>query len=62
MARQEMYFQEFFTVNQLIEWIEAVDAASVQRMARRLFVPGKIAVTLLGRIGKVKLSQEMLEC
>ena len=62
LARQEMYFQEFFSVDQLIEWIEVVNAEAVQRMARSLFVTGKIAVTLLGRIGKVKLSQEMLEC
>jgi predicted Zn-dependent peptidase len=62
LARQEMYFQQFFSVDQLIEWVEVVDAESVQRMAQRLFVRGKIAVTLLGRIGKLKLSQEMLEC
>ncbi len=62
LARQEMYFQQFFTVDQLIEWIEEVDAIAVKRMAQRLFVTGKIAVTLLGRIGKVKLNESMLEC
>ena len=62
LARQEMYFQQFFTVDQLIEWIDAVSAEQVQAMAQRLFAPERIAVTLLGRIGKVKLEREALVC
>jgi predicted Zn-dependent peptidase len=62
LARQEMYFREFFTVDQLIEWIDAVDAGQVQKMAQHLFNPDRIAATLLGRLGKVKLDRAYLEC
>ena len=60
LARQEMYFHQFFTVDQLIEWVEAVDAESVQRLAGHLFDPARIAATLLGRLGKVKLDRAEL--
>jgi predicted Zn-dependent peptidase len=62
LARQEMYFREFFTVDQLIAWIDAVDAGQVQKKARQLFDPDKIAATLLGRLGKVKLDRAYLAC
>ena len=39
LARQEMYFHQFFTVDELIARIDAVDAAQVQAMAQRLFDP-----------------------
>jgi predicted Zn-dependent peptidase len=60
LARQEMYFHQFFTVDQLIEWIEAVDAEAVQALARQLFDPERIAATMLGRLGKIKLDREIL--
>jgi predicted Zn-dependent peptidase len=62
LARQEMYFQEFFTVEEVIARIDAVDASEVQAMAQRLFVPERIAVTLLGRLDGVKLGRGRLVC
>jgi predicted Zn-dependent peptidase len=62
LARQEMYFHQFFTVEEVIARIEAVDAAQVQAMAQRLFVPERIAVTLLGRLSGIKLGRERLVC
>ena len=62
LARQEMYFHKFFTVDELIERIDAVDAPMVQAMARRLFDPSHIAVTLLGRLNGVKLDRKRLVC
>jgi predicted Zn-dependent peptidase len=50
LARQEMYFHNFFTVDEVIARIEEVEAAQVQAMAQRLFDPNRIAVTLLGRL------------
>ena len=55
LARQEMYFHEFITVEEIIARICEVDAAQVQAMAQRLFDPERIAVTLLGRLDGVKL-------
>jgi predicted Zn-dependent peptidase len=62
LARQEMYFHKFFSVDELIARIDAVDAAKVQAMAQHLFDPEKIAVTLLGRLNGIKLSREQFVC
>ena len=62
LARQEMYFHEFITVEEIIARINDVRADQVQRMAQRLFAPERIAVTLLGRLNGVKLERARLEC
>jgi predicted Zn-dependent peptidase len=62
LARQEMYFHEFITVDEIISRICEVDAAQVQAMAQRLFDPERIAVTLLGRLDGVKLKRDRLVC
>jgi predicted Zn-dependent peptidase len=62
LARQEMYFHKFFTVDELIAHIDDVDSAKVQVMAQRLFDPERIAVTLLGRLNGVKLTHNQVVC
>ena len=62
VARQEMYFQQFFSVDEVIARIDEVEAAQVQAMAQRLFDPDRIAVTLLGRLDGVKLKRDRLVC
>jgi predicted Zn-dependent peptidase len=62
LARQEMYFHHFFTVDELIARVDEVDAPQVQTMAQRLFNPEHIAVTLLGRLSGVKLTRANLVC
>ena len=62
LARQEMYFKQFFSVEEITARIDAVDAAQVQQMAQRLFDPDRIAVTLLGRLDGIKLNRAKLVC
>ena len=62
LARQEMYFQQFFSVDEVIARINEVEAAQVQAMAQHLFDPERIAVTLLGRLDGVKLKRDRLMC
>jgi predicted Zn-dependent peptidase len=62
LARQEMYFREFITVEEVIARVDAVTSDEVQAMAQRLFDPAHIAVTLLGRLDGVKLTRAELEC
>ncbi len=62
LARQEMYFRQFFTSDEIIARIDEVTAGQVQMMAQRLFQPERIAVTLLGRLDNVKLSRTRLVC
>jgi predicted Zn-dependent peptidase len=62
LARQEMYFGHFFTSDEIIARVEAVQAEHVQRMAQQIFDPERIAVTLLGRLDGIKLSRPRLAC
>ena len=39
LARQEMYFHQFFTVDEVIVRVEAVTAEQVQAMAQRSSSP-----------------------
>ena len=62
LARQEMYFQQFYSVDEVIARIEDVKAEEVQAMAQRLFDPDRIAVTLLGRLDGIALDRSRLVC
>lgn len=62
LARQEMYFHQFFTADEIIARIDAVTAEHVQAMAQKLFVSERIAVTLLGRLTGIKLNRDRLVC
>jgi predicted Zn-dependent peptidase len=62
LARQEIYFGQFFTADEIIAKIELVQPGQVQMMAQRLFDPEKIAVTLLGRLDGIKLNRQRLVC
>ena len=62
LARQEMYFRHFFTLDELIESIEKVTAADVQRIAQTFFDPKQIALTVLGNLENFKIGREDLVC
>ena len=62
LARQEMYFRQFFSADEIIARVSDVEAEHVQAMAQRLFNPDSIAVTLLGRLDGVKLNRTRLAC
>jgi predicted Zn-dependent peptidase len=62
LARQEMYFKKFYSVDEVIARLGEVQADQVQAMAQRLFVPDRIAVTLLGRLDGVMLTRDRLIC
>ena len=62
LARQEMYFGHFFTLDELVESIETVTAADVQRIAQTFFDPKQIALTVLGNLDGFKIGREDLLC
>jgi predicted Zn-dependent peptidase len=62
LARQEIYFGHFFSSDEIIARVEAVQADQVQHMAQQLFDPERIAVTLLGRLDGIKLNRTRLVC
>ena len=62
LARQEMYFGKFFTMDELLESIENITAGDVQRIAQTFFDPRHIALTLLGNLETLKIGREDLVC
>jgi predicted Zn-dependent peptidase len=62
LARQEIYFGQFFSNDEIIARVEAVTADQIQQMAQLLFDPERIALTLLGRLDGIKLTRSGLVC
>jgi predicted Zn-dependent peptidase len=62
LARQEMYFDRFFTLDELIEKIEGVTAEELKELAEQFFHTDSIAVTVLGNLNGLKLTREQLAC
>jgi predicted Zn-dependent peptidase len=62
LARQEMYFDRFYGLDELIEKIEAVTAEELQILANTFFQTDNIAVTILGNLNGLKLTREQLTC
>jgi predicted Zn-dependent peptidase len=55
LARHELYFKRFFTLDEMLERIEQVTAEEVQRLACQFFDPKKMAVAMLGRLEGFRL-------
>jgi predicted Zn-dependent peptidase len=48
LARQEIYFDRQFGLDETLEGVEKVTAADVQRVSEALFSNGSLAGTILG--------------
>src|SRR5712671_5195655 len=62
LARQEMYFDRFYDLDELIEKIEAVTVEDLQSLAQEFFKTESVAVTALGNLNGLKLSRDQLAC
>jgi predicted Zn-dependent peptidase len=62
LARQDLYFQRFFTLDEMLESIEAVDAEQVREIAREFFNPKNITLAVLGNLGDFRIKREELDC
>lgn len=62
LARQEMYFDRFFGLDEIIGRIEAVTSEELMQLAQEHFQSKNIAVTVLGNLDKLKISRELLAC
>jgi predicted Zn-dependent peptidase len=62
LARQELYFGRFFSVDEIIAEVNAVDASAIQTLARELFRPDQIALTILGNLGTLSVDRADLAC
>jgi predicted Zn-dependent peptidase len=62
LARQEMYFDHFYSLDELIAKIEAVTAEELQELANQFFKAESIAVTVLGNLNGLRLTRDQLVC
>jgi predicted Zn-dependent peptidase len=62
LARQEMYFDHFYTLDELIERIENVTVEQLTELANEFFQTESIAVTVLGNLNGLKLTRDQLTC
>jgi predicted Zn-dependent peptidase len=62
LARQELYFGRFFSLDELVESIEAVSAGDIQAIARTFFDTRQIALTVLGNLENFKIGRADLVC
>jgi predicted Zn-dependent peptidase len=62
LARQEMYFDRFYDLDELIERIEAVTAEDLTQLANEFFKTESVAVTVLGNLPGLKLTRDQLAC
>ncbi|MFZ0314497.1 MAG: pitrilysin family protein [Candidatus Korobacteraceae bacterium] len=62
LARQEMYYDHFFTMDEIIDRIQAVTVEDLLQTANELFQPQLIAVTVLGNLNGLKVTRDSLAC
>jgi predicted Zn-dependent peptidase len=62
LARQEMYFDHFSDLDELIEKIEAVTVEDLRSLANEFFQTEAVAVTALGNLSGLKISRDQLAC
>src|SRR5712692_4339470 len=62
LARQEMYFGRHISLDEIAERVTAVKAEQVREVARDLFRPDQIGLTVLGPLPRMKIGRSDLEC
>jgi predicted Zn-dependent peptidase len=60
LARQQLYFSRFFSLDEMLDSIEAVTAGQVQAVANELLQPKNVALTMLGNLEGFKMTREEL--
>jgi predicted Zn-dependent peptidase len=60
IARQEIYFDRQFGLDETLEGVERVTADDVQRVACELFADGSLAATVLGAVDGLQIPRERL--
>jgi predicted Zn-dependent peptidase len=60
LARQELYFNRFFSLDEMLARVESVTAEEVQALAQQFFDPKRMAVAMLGRLDGFKVRRQDL--
>jgi predicted Zn-dependent peptidase len=62
LARQELYFRRFYSLDEILDSIEAVTREQLQSLARQYFRAEDTAVTVLGNLNGFTLDRARLAC
>ncbi len=62
LARQEMYFDRFFSMDEMIRKIEEVTSEQLKRLSEEFFRSDAIAVTVLGNLNGLRINRGQLAC
>ena len=62
LARQQIFFDKFFTLDELLNSIEVVTAEDVHQVANEFFDSERIAMTLLGPLKGFQVTRADLAC
>lgn len=62
LARQELYFHRFSSLDEILASIEAVSREEVQTLAKEFFQPERIAATVLGPLNGFTVDRARLAC
>src|SRR6266850_3914530 len=60
LARQEVYFRRPFTLNEILEGIDAVEAGAVQSLAQEMFDKNTCTMAVLGNTSKFRMTRDDL--
>lgn len=62
LARQEIYFGRYFSLDELVQNIERVTPEDILRISHTFFDPRQIALTVLGSLDGFRVSRRDLNC
>jgi len=62
LARQEMYFDRFFSTSEILEKVEWVTSEAIMKMAQEVFLSDQVGVALLGNLNGLKIVRKHLSC
>ncbi len=61
IARQEIYFGKYISVDDIIKGVDKVTSGDVQRLARQLFARENISLSILGPLSRTDVPDSVLE-
>ncbi len=61
IARQEIYYGKYFSMDDIIKGVEKVTRDQVQRLARQLFTSENMSLTILGPLSRSDVPDSVLE-
>lgn len=62
LARQELFFGRFFSIDEMVDAVERVTADEVQQLAQTFFNGRQVGATILGRVQGIEFSPDELRC